>query len=1311
MSKIEGMTILGVRSFPPTHREVITFNTPLTLIVGYNGSGKTTIIECLKYATTGELPPNSKGGAFIHDPKLCGEKEVMAQVKLRFRSTGGDQFVVTRSLSLTMQRNKRTQKTLECSFSMMNGGDRNVVSSRTAEMDELVPRYLGVSSAVLDAVIFCHQDESLWPMSEPAALKKKFDEIFEALRYTKAIDNLKVVRKKKGEELAKLKIHEAQDKVNKEKGERNEKRCRVLSTEIQELRDKCDESTREMDEIQERIKEKREQATIVLGTVQELKNKKDQFQFRQDAVVELRDTIEEMHESDEFLDTSLSQYNERLQHMQEEIDQLHAQYAELQQHLSTSRRDLSIKQGEKGKLESDKEKYERQLQTRIDMIREAAGRHEIRGYDGDLSDDDVQAFYERMQKILNDKKRDFERLQRENGKELDKANVSISQLESRKAARTQDKVFARQRMATIDKKVTQHQNSISALDCDEGATAVLEATQNDLDGRYHKAQNDLAEAGWDAKIQQEDDRLRQLEGEAERLRLELVECTRRAADRAQLEVRKKDVAAGKRKLDTLINTWKDKLAGIIGAEWQPETVEAEFQSVLKQQNTNVSDARRIAEATQQELKQVDYKLTTARERASKLRADANRCQTAVLDVLKTVKDDAVMEDFTEELDDLEEQKIGFEKDLNLFDKLKEYYTKSRKCLDKWNKCSLCDRGFDSSPEQTKYRSKLIQKINAQLDDETKKEILNDLDGVEKSIDTLRAVRPQYEAYEKAESELPNVDKEITAAESQKETLVRRLEEQDKVLRDADEKRQDIESMSKTVMNISQSYREITEAEKQIERMTSQQQSSTGFVRTTDEVNERQATVAEQMKAAKAQLSKLTSDKQRMKDLVSELELERSELKNKLSNAQRQLDRKRDLLDQIQGLKDDRTQQQGIIEQADEDLKDLEPEIDKARTIRDDAVRRGRAKEQKIAEERDGVAHTFSELKMIDNDIQDYIDRGGATKLASIQRAIQTLEQTIHQTERESEQLTALINKQREELANSDRRKKNISDNLNYRRNLRLLDVLSAEIAELESRNADEDYNRLVREARQYEGQYNRLLAERGSLMGSMKTKDEELGSLLGEWEMEYKNAANKYRESHIKVETTKAAIEDLGRYSAALDKAIMQYHSLKMEEVNRIAAELWQATYQGTDIDTISIRSENETATGKRSYNYRVCMVKGDTEMDMRGRCSAGQKVLASIIIRLALAESFGINCGLIALDEPTTNLDSDNIRSLAQSLHSIIQARQAQSNFQLIVITHDEDFLRHMQCSDFCDVFYRVKRDEKQNSVIEKQSITRLID
>ena len=172
----------------------------------------------------------------------------------------------------------------------------------------------------------------------------------------------------------------------------------------------------------------------------------------------------------------------------------------------------------------------------------------------------------------------------------------------------------------------------------------------------------------------------------------------------------------------------------------------------------------------------------------------------------------------------------------------------------------------------------------------------------------------------------------------------------------------------------------------------------------------------------------------------------------------------------------------------------------------------------------------------------------------------------------------------------------------------------------------------------------------------------------------------------------------------------MKYHSIKMDEINRLIEELWRKTYQGTDVDTILIRSDNETGKGNRSYNYRVCMVKQDAEMDMRGRCSAGQKVLACIIIRLALAECFGTNCGLIALDEPTTNLDRDNIRSLAESLHDIIRQRQQQSNFQLIVITHDEEFLRYMKCADFCDQYYRVSRNDGQKSIIQRQSIAEVM-
>jgi hypothetical protein len=70
--------------------------------------------------------------------------------------------------------------------------------------------------------------------------------------------------------------------------------------------------------------------------------------------------------------------------------------------------------------------------------------------------------------------------------------------------------------------------------------------------------------------------------------------------------------------------------------------------------------------------------------------------------------------------------------------------------------------------------------------------------------------------------------------------------------------------------------------------------------------------------------------------------------------------------------------------------------------------------------------------------------------------------------------------------------------------------------------------------------------------------------------------------------------------------------------------------------------------------------------------------VLASLLIRLALADTFCTQCAVLALDEPTTNLDHKNITAFAQALNQIIEKRRDQTNFQLIIITHDETSVAH---------------------------------
>ncbi|MEJ1272922.1 RAD50 double strand break repair protein [Cricetulus griseus] len=226
-------------------------------------------------------------------------------------------------------------------------------------------------------------------------------------------------------------------------------------------------------------------------------------------------------------------------------------------------------------------------------------------------------------------------------------------------------------------------------------------------------------------------------------------------------------------------------------------------------------------------------------------------------------------------------------------------------------------------------------------------------------------------------------------------------------------------------------------------------------------------------------------------------------------------------------------------------------------------------------------------------------------------------------------------------------------------------------------------------------------------LGRQKGYEEEILHFKKELrEPQFRDAEEKYREMMIVMRTTELVNKDLDIYYKTLDQAIMKFHSMKMEEINKIIRDLWRSTYRGQDIEYIEIRSdadENVSASDKRrNYNYRVVMLKGDTALDMRGRCSAGQKavamsglnglleVLASLIIRLALAETFCLNCGILALDEPTTNLDRENIESLAHALVEIIKSRSQQRNFQLLVITHDEDFVELLGRSEYVEKFYR---------------------
>lgn len=1042
----------------------------------------------------------------------------------------------------------------------------------------------------------------------------------------------------------------------------------------------------------------------------ELRTKTKQAEYLESTVADLRENFEERTESDEWLQSTLEQYEERMAEYARQSKEQKVQWQELQASANDSRQQLSAKQAEQGQHQAEKENYERNLESRLQLVKEAARTHSIRGYEGDIDEEQVKEFVARVQKSGRDRDLELETLNKESNDELRKTQETLSALNDQKTTRTEKRLAAQQAITANNKRVDIKLKEVSSIRMEEGEMAALNLRLNDIKKRLQQATSSFEVAAWNSTITAEENRLAELESESNRLRDELFKSNELAQDNAAL-IHQKGLAKQKQtSLNTMLSTYTEQLNAIVGSDWRPDTLESLFQAVLGQRSRTLVDAKKQQEGAHQDLREQEIKLQNARSNLSQKKGEMQKSRTVVLNSITTAagKPLSNVDDYLPELEALEKERNDLRQDLDGMTYVSDYYRQAQDIIKSRNCCRLCDRSFADFAE----KSAAVDKIEKALAKLVKRDLEDDLKALEADFKTANAARSQYELCKKLhDTEVPALERDLERMESKKRVLVQRLEQCDNVVNEEESAKRDVEVLSPTVNNIAKYCTEISNHETDIARLSSQQKLS-GSSLSADEIQEQSSSCDERIRAVKKTHTRFVNSRDQAKAEINKLEIESGTASNKVDMAKVEFENKQRLTKEIDELREQTNHQRQVIKEADEALTSLGPQIAKAKALHEDAQRRGQAKAKDVQAEKTKLGETVHKFKLIQESIDSYLENGGPAKLAACRRAIKTLEQEAKQIQADTDQLTTAANSLKKMIDDSEHNKRTFQENIRYRKHLRELEGVKNDIAELEDRNVTDDYEQLVREAAAADRNWQTLQSEKGPLVGKITAKDSQLQDSLDEYEREYKDAAEQYKEMHIKVETTKAAVEDLNKYSNALDSAIMKFHSLKMQEINAIAGELWRSTYQGTDVDTIMIRSENDTAntTTKRSYNYRVVMVKQDAEMDMRGRCSAGQKVLACIIIRLALAECFGLNCGVIALDEPTTNLDQDNIRALAQSLNKIIKNRRHQSNFQMIIITHDEEFLREMKCNEFGDHYFRVSRNADQKSIIEQQSLSGLM-
>lgn len=440
----------------------------------------------------------------------------------------------------------------------------------------------------------------------------------------------------------------------------------------------------------------------------------------------------------------------------------------------------------------------------------------------------------------------------------------------------------------------------------------------------------------------------------------------------------------------------------------------------------------------------------------------------------------------------------------------------------------------------------------------------------------------------------------------------------------------------------------------------------------------------------------------------------SEIRNNLREKRNQLkDKQISLQEGVQALTQLKTRQNEIIKQCTAITNDcrtiqqkIEPLSDQMRTAIEEKSKTKIDNRQILMENQTKL----NDCRRIENEIKRCTS--GLTALAekNLEHALEQLQVQLKKNlddqklkATEQEETITKINDLRTDISGQETIERDLLDS----KDLKLLQQeeknLQTELNDILKGYGDADFSSITREKTLKLSLIDGITQERSKLsgqMGEMKGQIEKIQAELNQ--PDNKNAVVNYRQTFYEHIVLKKMSADLLQYRGALEKTLLQYHTEKMQKINRLIRELWRTIYRGNDIDYIQIKTDEKDkgSDKRRSYDYCVVQSKNNVQLDMRGRCSAGQRVLACLIIRIALAETFSNNCGVLALDEPTTNLDRENIVSLCEALNVIVEERRAQSNFMLLIITHDEDFITTL---GKITSYYRVSRGITGKSLIEE--------
>uniref|UniRef100_A0A182P3Y5 DNA repair protein RAD50 n=1 Tax=Anopheles epiroticus TaxID=199890 RepID=A0A182P3Y5_9DIPT len=1308
MSTINKLEIRGIRSFGVDRDDVqqINFRAPLTLIVGQNGCGKTTIIECLKYGLTGEMPPGSnRGVGFVHDPKIFNTVESLGQVKLMVKDFTGNMVTAIRSMKITHKGKNPKFETMDSTITMENAQTKEKVTmtrSRVADINNEMCDAMGVSKAILNNVIFCHQEDSCWPLDEPKELKKKFDAIFGTTEYNRVIDKLIKISKEYNE-----KLKEKMGDLKLLQNIKTQAETKQLQLEDGERKmGKLNETIGELESDIKPIQTKLEKLALVERQYSSLLAKKIEFnskiKSKQEQCQQLRSKINKLFEGSLaelemeiriFQQTSSSKRSD-LENDESELQRMKLQDRSLQtklQSIEGQRIELVEKQKRERELQVDRGKKIKTLGEKLTLsLTEDYGAASISASVVDAVLSSIRSALKTQESTVQSKGKAFEEEDAQAQKNIDKLRETKATLES-------DCASKRRQIEQLDREKLQTAREVTEI---ERSAETLKRLIDEIDRLEQEYETQVSAADLPGKRKEliERKQLRdQLQDQLDKLDERISSLDAVALKEQELTLKEQQCTGREGELRRLRNKHADNLRRL----FPDRTIESNYKNNL--QNL-FDDLQKEVKTVNEKLRRTQATVTEMETTRKSQKQQLDRLERDLADAEEKIYSACRGNPYEEVLAKLNDKILKNNMEHGEARSAVVLYQKFISNIETDHCCPVCDRGLQNED---------VNDVSGKLKDEIRR-LPEKIENLERTLkkdradyDKLLALQPVSERLEKQKKELPQLKQQLQETERRLTTASDELEELQLAVSEPTANIQLINTMVGDMSILDKLGSELERMKRGVEELRLQLGANIAEGVTIESLKSERESLRAKFKTER----NLTDELQNMIDTRTEklnnLQTRNNQMKSKklkLQESVQSLDQKRARVTEL-GVKI--TTLEGELNDAKQRLSPVQQQLQQELEQKQRSKERNNKELQRLRKVLDELRWEETEIVRLSCELDELSALNLSAELSRLQKKKEQTQQEQDQLKRTMEGKAQDIEKLRQDIANQHLQERDLIDNRDLKRLMRETSDLEGELATLVKSMGEMEVGSVQKERDRLIDVRDGLQAKRSELNGQVGELQRQLNELRKELNRsEFKNAVRNYTNTLCESIVQRKIIIDIKKYRDVLESALREYHTEKMQEINRTIFSLWRDIYRGNDIDYIRINTVDdgvaERSDKRRVYTYGVVQAKNDVEIDMRGRCSAGQKVLASLIIRLALAETFSSNCGVMALDEPTTNLDRDNIDSLCDSLRRIVAEREG-GHFLLIVITHDEDFVNKLEKFEN---YYRISRNSDGKSVIKEERL-----